>query len=379
MIPEFELWVKASNIDKMSKGACPLCHQWYMVAYILAENKLASFKVITVPENCPPKILKDKSTSGLFPVVVGISGATTLGSVEDFVADESSELEAFFDSFKCPLLSMNSPGQTVALDCFIDLYRVFNLFLKSNTEKLRDKLNNVMKRIDTHLKENGTKFLDRDVLTYADCVLLPRLQHVRVAGKIYVDYEIPAENKYLYRYLVDSYATDAFRDTCPSDPVIINHYQKKAQKQGVEATLMKETTTFHIPDYIDLTFDEEEDEATQEQDDMQQLSDQVHSIAVDSTPNGDAASEPVHVHEHEHEANCEDIDDAASASSVPTAEELIANGDVSSNMTKEKYEAELDEIPAVVGETGEMKSVRDEVSEHEGTQISENGSAVAAE
>lgn len=41
-----------------------------------------------------------------------------------------------------------------------------------------------MKRIDTHLKENGTKFLDRDVLTYADCVLLPRLQHVRIAGKV---------------------------------------------------------------------------------------------------------------------------------------------------------------------------------------------------
>lgn len=372
MIPEFELWVKASNIDKMSKGACPLCHQWYMVAYILAENKLASFKVITVPENCPPKILKDKSTSGLFPVVVGITGETTLGSVEDFVADESSELEAFFDSFKCPLLSMNSPGQTVALDCFIDLYRVFNLFLKSNTEKLRDKLNNVMKRIDTHLKENDTKFLDRDVLTYADCVLLPRLQHVRIAGKIYVDYEIPAENKYLYRYLVNAYATDAFRDTCPSDPVIINHYQKKAQKQGVEATLMKETTTFHIPDYIDLTFDDEEEETAQEEDDMQQLSDQVDSVAVDSTPNGDAASE------HEAEANGDDTDDAASASSAPTAEELIANGNVSSNVTEDKYEGELVEIPAVV-ETGELKSVKDEMPEQEGTQIAENGSAVTAE
>ena len=125
----FSFSFQASNIDKMSKGACPLCHQWYMVAYILAENKLASFKVITVPENCPPKILKDKSTSGLFPVVVGITGETTLGSVEEFVADESSELEKFFDSFKCPLLAMNSPGQTVALDCFIDLYRVSRILL----------------------------------------------------------------------------------------------------------------------------------------------------------------------------------------------------------------------------------------------------------
>lgn len=367
MIPEFELWVKASNIDKMSKGACPLCHQWYMVAYILAENKRASFKVITVPENSPPKILKDKSTSGLFPVVVGIAGETSLGTVEDLVADESSELEKFFDSFKCPLLLMNSPGQTVALDCFIDLYRVFNLFLKSNTDKLRSKLNSVMTRIDNHLKDNGTKFLDEDVLTYADCVLLPRLQHVRVAGKIYVAYEIPAENKYLYRYLQNAYATDAFIDTCPSDPVIINHYQKKAQKRGVEATLMKDNTTLTIPDYIDLTFEADDEPA---EDDVQELSEHVDNVVVDDGAlNDDALSD-----EPETNGNhvVDDADAPADDMLVPAAEEVVANGDAVSV-------AEENAVDAPVGETEEIKSAVDEIPEKAASQISENGSAVTAE
>ena len=181
--------------------------------------------------------------------------------------------------------------------------------------------------------------------------------------QIYVDYEIPAENKYLYCYLQNAYATDAFIDTCPSDPVIINHYQKKAQKRGVEATLMKETTTLHIPDYIDLTFDEE-DEAIQ--DNVEQLSEQVDGIVVDSTPNGDAASDGP-------EANGDDTDDAAS--SAPAPEELVANGDVSS-AAEEKYEPE---VMAPAEEADESKSVVDETPEKVALQISENGSAVAAE
>lgn len=96
-----------------------------MVAYILAENKLASFRVITVPDSNPPKILREKSSSGLFPVVIGVTGETQAGvSVEGLVADESCELEQFFQMFKCPLLRMDSSEQIIALNIFLDLNTV---------------------------------------------------------------------------------------------------------------------------------------------------------------------------------------------------------------------------------------------------------------
>lgn len=41
-----------------------------------------------------------------------------------------------------------------------------------------------MSNLNNHLKENETKFMIGEELTYVDCVLLPRLQHVRVAGSV---------------------------------------------------------------------------------------------------------------------------------------------------------------------------------------------------
>lgn len=45
-------------------------------------------------------------------------------------------------------------------------------------------INQILERIDQHLKEEKTKFLLSDSMTRADCYLLPTLQHVRVAGKV---------------------------------------------------------------------------------------------------------------------------------------------------------------------------------------------------
>ncbi|GAB1598938.1 chloride intracellular channel exc-4-like [Argonauta hians] len=246
MTPEFELWIKASQIDKVSKGACPLCQQWYMVAYILAENKLASFKVITVSESSPPKVLREKSSSGLFPVIVGVAGETESGSsVEGLVADESCELEQFFQMFKCPLLKMDGSEQISALAIFLDLNTIFNRFLSTGNTK---RLNDIMNHLNEHLKEKNTKYMIGDELTYVDCVLLPRLQHVRVAGNVLKNYDIPHNLVYLWRYLENGYKAEAFFNTCPTDPVIINHYQKKISvRGGMEASLMKETTTISIP------------------------------------------------------------------------------------------------------------------------------------
>jgi len=43
----------------------------------------------------------------------------------------------------------------------------------------------ILEKIEGHLRENGTRFMSADSLARADCYLLPSLQHIRVAGKVW--------------------------------------------------------------------------------------------------------------------------------------------------------------------------------------------------
>ena len=45
-------------------------------------------------------------------------------------------------------------------------------------------LTNILQKVDEHLAHSGTTFLEGDQLYYTDCFLLPRLQHIIVAGKV---------------------------------------------------------------------------------------------------------------------------------------------------------------------------------------------------
>ena len=67
---------------------------------------------------------------------------------------------------------------------FLDLFHIqaFNGFLSGKGPK---RLLSELKKIDDFLEsEDDTKFLVDNVLSFADCYLLPRLQHIRVAGKV---------------------------------------------------------------------------------------------------------------------------------------------------------------------------------------------------
>lgn len=45
-------------------------------------------------------------------------------------------------------------------------------------------LMNYLRKINDHLGERGTRFLTGDTMCCFDCELMPKLQHIRVAGKI---------------------------------------------------------------------------------------------------------------------------------------------------------------------------------------------------
>jgi chloride intracellular channel protein 2 len=82
-----------------------------------------------------------------------------------------------------------------------------------------------LRKIDEHLGRKGTRFLTGDTMCCFDCELMPRLQHIRVAGKYFTDFEIPESMVHLWRYMHHMYRLDAFLQSCPADQDIINHYK----------------------------------------------------------------------------------------------------------------------------------------------------------
>lgn len=90
-------------------------------------------------------------------------------------------------------------------------------------------------KIDEHLGRRGHRFLTGDTLCCFDCELMPRLQHIRVAGaihrihsfefisifilthsmccnagKYFMDFDIPTSLMHLWRYMYHMYHLDAF-------------------------------------------------------------------------------------------------------------------------------------------------------------------------
>lgn len=248
--PCFELYIKASTIDGEAKGSCPICHQWFMIAYLLAERKDASFRVYTVQASMPPKSFTEKTRSKIFPVVIGLSGQdNNKMNISDLVCDSYDEVEKFFESINmtCPKLKRQHRDNLLALKVFEDLYKDFKLFLQSKDTEGR-KLTNVLRNLNGYLEENDSTFLHSDKLSYADCSLLPKLQHIRIAGQAYKGYTISDEFKNIWNYLNIAYEQNAFSATMPSDQDIVQHYETLVgtPKGRGRPTLEKRSYTMHV-------------------------------------------------------------------------------------------------------------------------------------
>ncbi|XP_028168246.1 uncharacterized protein LOC114358472, partial [Ostrinia furnacalis] len=109
--------------------------------------------------------------------------------------------------------------------CGPNLYSKLKLVLVRKDEQKSAALRAHLARIDALLERRATRFLTGDTMCCFDCELMPRLQHIRVAGKYFVDFEIPTSFRALWRYMYHMYQLDAFTQSCPADQDIINHYK----------------------------------------------------------------------------------------------------------------------------------------------------------
>ena len=126
--------------------------------------------------------------------------------------------------------------------------------LLKKEENTNNSLLGHLKKINDHLANRGTRFLTGgksfknkilewtfkkkneipDQMCCFDCELMPRLQHIRVAGKYFAEFEIPNSFEALWRYMYHMYQLDAFTQSCPADQDIINHYKLQQGKGDVK-------------------------------------------------------------------------------------------------------------------------------------------------
>ncbi len=70
------------------------------------------------------------------------------------------------------------------------------------------------------------RFLTGDTMCCFDTELMPKLQHIRVAGKFFLDYDIPSDLTHLWKYIRGMYGLDAFIQSVPADQV------EQAKREG---------------------------------------------------------------------------------------------------------------------------------------------------
>lgn len=168
------------------------------------------------------------------------------------VLTDNRDIEAEV-SKRFPVMNMNSLKE--AEDVCSNVYIKFHPYLKSTradpqeAAKLRSLLSE-LKRINDYLEETGTKFLSGNEMTFVDCDIMPKLQHIRVAGKYYKNLDFPSELTALLSYMERCYQSKAFQESCPFDQDILMHYEGKVgvnnKPFGKAPSLQQPTMTLTI-------------------------------------------------------------------------------------------------------------------------------------
>ncbi|XP_018023203.1 chloride intracellular channel exc-4 [Hyalella azteca] len=236
-VPEIELIIKASTIDGRRKGACLFCQEYFMDLYLLAELKTISLKVTTVDMLKPPPDFRSNFEATPPPILID-SGLAVL---------ENDKIERH--------IMKNIPGghnlfvQDKEVASKIEnVYSKFKLMLVKRDDASRNVLQRHLRAINDHLAQRDTRFLTGDTMCCFDCELMPKLQHIRVAGKYFADFEISPELTHLWKYLRNQYQLDAFNQSCPADQDIINHYkQQQGGRMQKHEELETPTFTTSIP------------------------------------------------------------------------------------------------------------------------------------
>ena len=168
--------------------------------------------------------------------------------LENDLLEDPIEIEAFIEKISPdhPLRSNNDDvNHLVFKGPGSGVYHKFCQLAKnadsSTDERLKAVLKEELKALDDFLSSDRPKpFLGGENLCLPDCILLPKLLHIKVVAKVFKDFEIPEEFKGIHDYMNAANENQAFTRTSPSEEVIVdawaramkvpNPLQRKARK-----------------------------------------------------------------------------------------------------------------------------------------------------
>jgi len=103
-------------------------------------------------------------------------------------------------------------------------------------DKLKASLKEELKALDSFLNAMPGRFLGGDSLLIPDCILLPKLLHIKVVAKAFKDFDIPEEEfKGIHKYMDAANGkelenpdsnVEAFTRTSPSEEVIVDAWAR---------------------------------------------------------------------------------------------------------------------------------------------------------
>lgn len=272
--PDLELFVRAGK-DSQRLGGCPLCHRVHLaLAVKLAASEAVSTSPVTAVDSDPNDELSPRPSSRSsppppsmpsftvtpvnmarpphdfrllqpstrrLPVLVHRRRRQTSNNDNDDndgdddkvssspeVVTDPDEIVQYVDSlFPFPPMSYDTSGEA-AVACR-DVFSRFSYFVKDVSGSAAPLLSE-LRRVDAYLSTSNFRYLNNDDrLDHLDCIVLPKLQHIRVAARAIKEFEIPAELTGLWRYLAAAYADPVFRRTCPTDQEIVHHWHSKPE------------------------------------------------------------------------------------------------------------------------------------------------------
>lgn len=228
-----ELFIRAGK-DGESCGGCPLCQRLFMILMKKANAKELTFTVTTVNIAKPP--MDFKKLSGRVPTIV--HGGE--------ISSDPDEMIQYIDQ-RFPYPPMIYDNKMAAKAC-MDVFSKFSFYIK-DVSRSPESLLAELHKLDDYLQSSPHMFLCRDEEDHLDCLMLPKLQHIRVASAAYKNFEIPESMKGLWSYLATAYSSYIFCKTCPSDQEIMHHWQSKPELPMLPKDKRKFYSTEGTPRY----------------------------------------------------------------------------------------------------------------------------------
>lgn len=206
--------------DESSVAACPLTHQVRMIC------KLKNIEPLIMPFNIQKKSKEflEINSTGKVPVLVH-----QLNPDEALVLDDPLLIAKYLEErFPNPPIRSNNREAIVAGS---NIFQKFCALIKNNDPAkdpgLQTALLKKLEELNSFLLSSDSSFMESDSLRFSDCSLLPKLLLVRVAAKELKGLEIPGKFEGVWDYIHAGEKQVVFRDTCPSDELIKEHWSRK--------------------------------------------------------------------------------------------------------------------------------------------------------